>query len=87
MQIRKHWLNNAAAPTKLCVCLAVSLSLWGTPAAYIDVADVWPLSGWLSGVSLKGYHMHGGIAAAPYLAISQIVSNALVRMVVPDAWT
>ncbi len=68
------------------MCLSVTLSFWGTPVAHVDTADVWPLRGWLSGLSWKGYHLHGGVAAAPFLAISQVVSNALVCILVPDAW-
>ena len=85
-QTRQHWSLKIAAPAKLCMCLAVTLSFWGTPVAHVDTADVWPLRGWLSGLSWKGYHLHGGVAAAPFLAISQVVSNALVCVLVPDAW-
>ena len=86
VQIKRHWLFSIAAPAKVCVCIAVTLSLWGTPAAHIDTADIWPLGGWLCGFSWRGHYLHGGVAAAPYLLISQIVSNALVRVIVSDAW-
>lgn len=85
-QIKQHWLFKIAAPAKLCAYTAVTLSLWGLPAAHLDTADIWPLGGWLCGFSWKGYHVRGGVAAAPYLVISQVVSNALVRVIVPEAW-
>ena len=35
---------------------------------------------------MSGYALHGSIAITSYLAITQVVSNALVRAIVPQAW-
>ena len=70
-------------PAKAIVSLAAIVWCWGTPVAYIDIADVQPLQRWLSTAATVG---HGNVGCAPALAISQIVSTALTRVVVPQAW-
>ena len=85
-QLKAHWLFSTVPTAKTVICITVTLALWGRPAAYVDIADSWPLAKWLSGFGKSVYDLHGTVVAAPYLAITQIVSNALVRVIVPEAW-
>ena len=86
VQVKAHWLQHSVSKIKLVVCLCTTLALWTRSAAQIDIADTWPLTRWLSGIRVSGYALHGSVAVAPYLAIAQVVSSALVRVVVPQAW-
>ena len=85
-QLKAHWLFGTVPYAKTVVCILVTLALWGRPAAHVNIADSWPLAKWLSGFGKSGYDIYGTIAAAPYLAITQVVSNSLVRVIVPEAW-
>ena len=85
-QVKAHWLQRNVPRVKFIVCVYATLSFWNRSAAYIDIADTWPLTTWLSGVWRSKYAFHGSVAVAPYFAITQVVSNALVRVVVPQAW-
>lgn len=85
--LRKLWLNKTISPLKLLICLAVTLSLWRQPIAYSDAVDAWPLARWLSGFTAQQHYPFSSVAAAPYLAVTQVVSHALVRVCVPDAWS
>jgi len=81
--LQNHWLNKAIIPGKAIVCLAVVLWSWRDPVAYIDIADVSPLQRWLSTSANIG---RGNVACAPALAVSQIATAALTRVLVPQVW-
>ena len=85
--LQRHWLHRAAVPLKFLIFLAVSLIQWGKPVGFVDAADAWPLGKWLSGFNMNRQQLGDGVAAAPYLFISQVVSHAFVRVIIPDAWS
>ncbi|KAL3148152.1 hypothetical protein ABBQ38_014434 [Trebouxia sp. C0009 RCD-2024] len=85
-QVQAHWLQHSVPKMKVAVYMFLTVALWTRSAAHIDTADTWPLTRWLSGLRLSGYALHGDVAVAPYLAITQVVSYALVRVIVPQAW-
>ena len=87
MQVQAHWLQHSVPKMKVVVCTILTVALWAKSAALIDTADTWPLTQWLSGLRFSGYDLHGSVAVAPYLAITQVVSSALVRVIVPQAWS
>lgn len=86
VQVKAHWLQRSVPRVKFVICLCATVAFWTRSTAQIDIADTWPLTRWLAGVRVSKYALHGGVAVAPYLAITQVVSNALVRALIPQAW-
>ncbi|KAL3140875.1 hypothetical protein ABBQ32_005410 [Trebouxia sp. C0010 RCD-2024] len=71
VQVQAHWLQHSVPKVKVFIYLFLTVALWTRSAAQIDTADTWPLTRWLSGMRLSGYDLHGSVAVAPYLAITQ----------------
>lgn len=86
VQVKAHWLQHSVPRVKFIAGLCATIAWWNRSAAHVDIADTWPLTKWLAGVRMSSYTLHGSVAVAPYLAITQVVSNALVRAIVPQAW-